>query len=67
MLRARSHLHSIGPHLSYASFIARTNVGTPLRWEPMWQYPVKITNIHVDITFIIPNLIDDTPPHAKGA
>ena len=27
------------------------------RWEQMWQYPVKITNIQVDITFIIPKLI----------
>jgi hypothetical protein len=32
----------------------------------MCQYPVKITNIQVDITFIIAKLIDEVPSHAKG-
>ena len=40
---------------------ACTHVGTHPDWEPMWQYPVKITNIQVDITFITPigKLIDE--------
>ena len=46
---------------------ARTCVGTFSRLEPMWQYLVKITNIKVDITFIILKLIDGVPSHAKGA
>jgi hypothetical protein len=32
----------------------------------MWQYPIKITNIQVEITFIVPKLIDGVPSHAKG-
>ena len=36
----------------------RTCVGTLLHWEPIWQYPVKITNIQVDITFIISKLFN---------
>ena len=51
---------------SLRSLPARTCVGTPPRWEPMWQYPVKITNIQVDITFIINKLIDGVPSHARG-
>ena len=43
---------------SLHSLLANTYVGTLPHWEPMWQYPVKITNIQVDITFIIPKLID---------
>ena len=35
---------------------AHTHVGSPPRSEPMWQYPLRITNIQVDITFIIPKL-----------
>ena len=31
----------------------------------MWQYPIKITNIQVDIILIIPKLIDKVPSHAK--
>jgi hypothetical protein len=41
-------------------------VGTLTRWEPMWQYPVKITIIQVDVTFINPILIDGVRSHAKG-
>ena len=37
--------------------LARTCVRTLPCWESMWQYPVKIINIQVDITFINPNLI----------
>ena len=44
---------------------AHTCVGTLPRWEPMWQYSVKITNIQVDITFIIPKLINVVPSHKK--
>ena len=55
---ARSHLHSAGPRPFHASFTTssptHTCVGTLSRWEPMWQYLVKITNIKVDINFIIP-------------
>jgi hypothetical protein len=29
--------------------------------------PVKITSIQVDITFIVPMLIDGVPSYAKGA
>ena len=46
---------------------ARICMGTLPRWEPMWQYPVKIANIQVDITFIILKLIDGVLAHAKGA
>ena len=46
---------------------ARTCMGTLPQWEPTWQYLVKITNIQVDITFIIPKLIDEVPSHVKGA
>ena len=42
-------------------------MGTLPRWDPMQQYLVKITNIQVDITVIIPKLIDGVPSHAKGA
>ena len=51
---------------SLSSLPAHTYVGTP-RWEPMWQHPVKIINIQVGITFIIPKLIDGVPSHAKEA
>ena len=34
---------------------------------PMWQYPVKTTNIQRDITFIIPKLIEGVHLHAKWA
>ena len=45
---------------------------------PAWEFSLvgnqcddkitsKITNIHVDITFIIPKLIDGVPSHAKGS
>jgi hypothetical protein len=46
---------------------AHTCVGTPSRWEPMRQYVVKITNIQVDINFIILKLIIGVPSHAEGA
>jgi hypothetical protein len=45
--------------------LAHTCVGTLPCWEPMWQYPVKIINIQVDITLIIPKLIDRVPWHTK--
>ena len=45
---------------------AHTCIGTLPRWEPMSHYQVKITNIQVDITSIIPKLIDGVPSHAKG-
>ena len=69
---ARSHLHLIGPRPSHASpslpkLPTPTCVGTLPRWEPMWQYPIKITDIQVDINFIIPKLIDGIPSHVKGA
>ena len=65
---ARSHLHLVGPRPLHASFTAQSSgVGTLPRWELMWQYLVKITNIQVDITFIVPNLIDEVPSHVKGA
>ena len=48
---------------SLPSLLAHTCVGTLPRWELMWQYPVKITNIQVDITSIIPQLIDGVPSH----
>ena len=38
-----------------------TCVGTLPCWDPTWQYPVKITNIQVDITFIVIKLIDEVP------
>jgi hypothetical protein len=44
-----------------------TCVGTLPRWEPMWQNLAKITNIQVDITLIIPKLVDGVSSHAKGA
>jgi hypothetical protein len=50
------------PHLP-----ACTCVGTPPRWEPMRQYPIKITNVQVAITFSVPKLIDGVPSHTKGA
>ena len=42
-------------------------MGTLPRLDLMRQYPVKITNIQVDVTFIIPKLIDGVPSHAKIA
>ena len=53
--------------LSLSSLSACTCVGTPLRWEPMWQQPINITNIQVNITFISPKLIDEVPSHTNGA
>ena len=71
MSRARSHFHSARPYSSHTSFTTQSSFphlhGNSSHWEPMWQYPVKITNIQVDITFIIPKLIDGVPSHAKGA
>jgi hypothetical protein len=53
--RARSHLHSVGPHsFSLQDLPTDTCVGTLRYWEPMWQYLIKIINMQVDITFIIP-------------
>ena len=52
---------------SWHGLPARTCVGTPPRWEPISQYLVKIIKFQVDITFIIPKLIDGVPSHAKGA
>jgi hypothetical protein len=46
---------------------ARTCMGTFPLWELIWQYLVKFTNIQVDITFIIPNLINEAHSHGKGA
>jgi hypothetical protein len=42
------------PHTppSLPSLYAPICVGTLPCWEPVWLYPVKITNIQVDITFI---------------
>jgi len=51
---------------SLFDFPAHTCMGNLLRWEPMYQYLVKTTNIQVDITFIISKLIDGVPSHAKG-
>jgi hypothetical protein len=66
MPRTNSYLHSIVPHPSNASFFtARTCVRTLPHWEPMWQHLVKITIIQVDITSIIPKLVDGVPSHAK--
>ena len=51
--RARLHLHFVGPVLptppSLHGCPVRTCMGTLSCWEPMWQYPIKITNIQVDI------------------
>ena len=52
---------------SLPSFHVRICMGTLPRLDLMRQYPVKITNIQVDVTFIIPKLIDGVPSHAKGA
>ena len=52
--------------LSLPGLPACTCVGTLPRWELLWQYRIKITNIQVDITFIIPKLIDVVPSHVKG-
>ena len=52
---------------SLHGLLACTYVGTPPCWEPMWKYPVKITNIQVDTTFIIPTFIDGVPSHPKEA
>ena len=52
--------------LSVPGRLACTCMGTLPRWEPMWQYLVKISNIQVDITFIIPEFLDEVPSHAKG-
>ena len=59
---AKSYMCSVG-HVpstppSLLDLLARTYVGTLPRREPMWQYPVKIINIQLDVTFIIPKLID---------
>ena len=67
---ARSHLHLAWPCPSDTSFTAQSscphNIGILSRWEPMSQYPVQITNIQVDIIFIIPKSIDEVPSRAKG-
>ena len=63
--RAKSHVFGLA--LPLPRLPARTCVGTPPCWEPISQYMVKIINIQVDITFIIPKLIDGVPSHAKGA
>ena len=55
------------PRWGLHSYPTRTCVGTLLYWKSLWQYPVKIAYIKVDITFIIPRLIDGVPSHAKGA
>jgi hypothetical protein len=52
---------------NFPGVAACTCVGTLPRWEPMQQYPVKIINIQVDITFSIPKLIGGVHSHAKGA
>ena len=46
---------------------ARTCVGTLPCWAPMWHYRAKLHLFKVDITFIVPKLIDGVPSHAKGA
>ena len=43
---------------SMHGLLVNTCAWTLPHWEPMWQYPVKIINIQVDIIFIIPKLID---------
>jgi hypothetical protein len=69
--RARSHLHSARPcpptSPSVPSIPTRTCVGALPCWQPMCQYMVRITPIQIDMTFIIPKLIDGLPSHAKGA
>ena len=50
---------------SLSGLPVRTCVWTFPRWEPMWQYPVKITNMQLDITFVIPKIIGAVPSHAK--
>ena len=52
---------------SLHGLLVYTCVGTLPHWEPMWQYPIKITTIQVDITFIILKLIDEVLSHAKGS
>ena len=52
---------------SLPSLYVRICVGALPCWESMWQFPVRITNIQVGITSIIPKLIDGVPSHAKGA
>ena len=70
---AKSHLHLARPRPalptlpSLPDLPAYTYVGTSPRWKPMRQYPIKITNIQVDITSIVSKLIDGVPSHAKGA
>ena len=63
---AKSHLHLVGPP-SLLGLYARIFLGIILCLKPMRQYPVVITNIQVDITFIVARLIDGVPSHAKGA
>ena len=51
---------------SLPSLSARTCVGTLPSWETNVKIPHQyITNIQVDITFIIPKLIDGIPSHVK--
>ena len=57
----------IYPNLVKNWKISTCKISTLPRWEPMWQYLVKITNIQVHIIFIIPKLIDEVSSHAKGA
>jgi hypothetical protein len=52
---------------SLHGLLVHTCLGTHLCWEPVWRYAVKIIHIQVDITFIIPKLIDGVPSRAKGA
>ena len=67
---ARSHLHSVRPRPSHASFIVWSSYlhlhGNSSSLGINVTIPVKITNIQVDITFIIPKLIDGVPSHVKG-
>ena len=61
-------LHSAGPTPPSLLVLParRTFVGIVPCWEPMWQHLVKIIIIQVDITFIIPKLVDGVPSHAKA-
>ena len=59
--------HVFSMSFSLSGLPGRTCVGTPSRWEPMWQYPIKITIIQVGITFIILKFIDGVPSHVKAA
>ena len=65
--RAKLYLHLAGLRPSHASFTDPVFLpASP--WEPLFPVGSQCDNIiQVDITFIIPKLIDKVPSHAKGA